>query len=72
LLQNSLRLARRSRTRGSLPASARAARRDQSCQRPLCVAYKDGREDGYQDGHDDGYEDGYHAGYAAGQATCGK
>jgi hypothetical protein len=40
--------------------------RDRDCLRPLCMAYKDGREDGYEDGYDDGREDGYRAGFAAG------
>jgi hypothetical protein len=42
--------------------------RDQGCERPLCTAYREGREDGY----DDGYEDGYRAGYAAGAAAASK
>ncbi|HEV8275455.1 MAG TPA: hypothetical protein VGQ26_07135 [Streptosporangiaceae bacterium] len=44
-----------------------AACRGPSCRRPLCAAYKEGREDGYQDGQEDGYEDGYRDGYRAGQ-----
>jgi hypothetical protein len=40
-----------------------SACRDGSCLRPLCAAYREGREDGYQDGFDDGFG----AGVAAAQ-----
>lgn len=56
--------------------------RDDSCKRPLCVAFKVGYRGGYQDGWKDsyelgykqGYEDGnaagYQSGFAAGLASC--
>lgn len=39
---------------------------DAECQRPVCVAFKEG----YRDGHRDGYEEGFNAGFAAGLASC--
>lgn len=38
-----------------------SACRDRSCQRPLCTAYREGREDGY----DEGFGDGFAAGAAS-------
>jgi hypothetical protein len=32
--------------------------RDRDCPRPLCAAYREGREDGYEDGWDDGFTAG--------------
>jgi hypothetical protein len=53
--------------------------RDRDCLRPLCTAYKDGREDGHEDGYDDAWEEAqaaisaaYDAGYAAGYAAGAK
>lgn len=40
--------------------------RDDDCQRPICVAFKDG----YRDGHRDGYRQGYDKGFPDGLASC--
>lgn len=39
---------------------------DQDCQRPVCVAFKEG----YRDGHRDGYKQGYDKGFPDGIAAC--
>ncbi len=56
--------------------------RDKDCQRPVCVAFKEGYRDGHRDGYREGFEqgwqqgyakgytDGYGAGFAAGLASC--
>jgi flagellar biosynthesis/type III secretory pathway protein FliH len=45
---------------------------DRDCQRPLCVAFKAGRQAGYQQGYEDGYETGFGAGFAVGLASCSR
>ncbi len=39
---------------------------DQDCQRPVCVAFKDGYRAGHQDGYTQGFEQGWAQGYAKG------
>ncbi|HEY1323410.1 MAG TPA: hypothetical protein VGF32_24340 [Streptosporangiaceae bacterium] len=39
---------------------------DQDCQRPVCLAFKEG----YQNGHRDGYQQGYDKGFPDGIAAC--
>lgn len=39
---------------------------DQDCQRPACVAFREG----YRDGHRDGYRQGYDKGFPDGIAAC--
>ncbi len=41
---------------------------DKDCQRPICVAFKEGYKEGDRDGYQRGYADGYGAGFAAGFA----
>jgi hypothetical protein len=44
--------------------------KDADCQRPVCVAFRQGYKDGYRDGYEDGYGQGYARGYQAGIAAC--
>jgi hypothetical protein len=39
---------------------------DRDCQRPVCLAFKEG----YRDGHKDGYQQGYDKGFPDGIAAC--
>jgi len=43
---------------------------DAECKRPLCVAYKSGREQGDLEGYDRGWHQGYDRGFPDGQAAC--
>jgi len=43
---------------------------DKDCQRPVCLAFKEGYKRGYQEGYADGNTAGYAAGFLAGQASC--
>jgi hypothetical protein len=55
---------------------------DNDCQRPVCVAFKEGYREGHKDGYKHGFEqgwaqgypkgyaDGYGAGFPAGRASC--
>lgn len=65
--------AKRPRARMPQNGSHRPSRcRDRDCLRPLCRAYREGREDGWDDGHEAGFSEGYQAGYAAGAADASK
>ena len=48
--------------------------KDDTCPRPLCVAfkagYRRGYQDGWKDGYDLGYKQGYEDGFRAGLASC--
>ena len=44
--------------------------KDEDCQRPVCVAFKQGYKDGYRDGYEDGFEQGYARGFSDGIAAC--
>lgn len=43
---------------------------DGQCKRPLCVAYKAGRELGDQEGYARGWQQGYDRGFPDGQDAC--
>jgi hypothetical protein len=43
---------------------------DKDCQRPVCLAFKEGYRDGYRDGFEAGYAQGFSAGFAVGLASC--
>ncbi len=69
----------KAKTPAKSPASPKSARprrppheyqscTDQDCQRPVCVAFKEGYRDGHRDGYQQGFEQGWQQGYAKGYA----
>jgi hypothetical protein len=53
-------------TRPRRPPHEYQACADKDCQRPVCVAFKEGYRDGHRDGYKQGFEQGWQQGYAKG------